>query len=91
MIFSDILKDRGKFSAEWMLVILKTSNTHIQWALEPINCVLNFFDGDIGITPMGSIKIGKITIQRKSGDRGRDTANMLLFKINPDLLIKEKE
>jgi hypothetical protein len=44
-------------------------------------------DGDVKISPRGSLYIGKITMQRKGGDRGRPTANMLQFKINPiDLL-----
>jgi DNA-cytosine methyltransferase len=89
LIISDILKGRGKFSAEWMLVILKLQdNKAIQWALEPINKVLNHFgDGEIVITSQGNFKIGNITIQRKGGDNGRETANMLQFKINPAELI----
>jgi hypothetical protein len=42
-----------------------------------------FGGGDIRITNQGSLKIGKIGMQRKGGDNGRDTANMLQFKINP--------
>jgi hypothetical protein len=89
LIISDILKGRGQFSAEWMLVILKLQdNKAIQWALEPINKVLNHFgDGEIVITSQGNFKIGNITIQRKGGDNGRETANMLQFKINPAELI----
>ena len=88
LIVSDILKGRGKFSAEWMLVVLKMKDKEIKWALKPMNFVLNFYgNGNIAITKQGSIKIGKITIQRKGGDGGRDTAKMLQFKINPCLLI----
>ncbi|RLA06785.1 MAG: type II restriction endonuclease [Gammaproteobacteria bacterium] len=84
LIVSDILKGRGKFAAEWMLVILKIQDEKIKWALKPINFVLNHFgNGEIKITPRGSFKIGRITMQRKGGDGGRDTANMLQFKINP--------
>lgn len=85
LIVSDILKGRGKFSAEWMLVILKLKDINtIDWALEPINKVLNHFgNGKVSMSPRGSFKIGNITIQRKGGDNGRDTANMLQFKINP--------
>jgi hypothetical protein len=93
LIVNDILKGRGRLSAEWMLVILKLKETDtIQWALEPINKVLNHFgNGEIFITPRGSFKIGNITIQRKGGDNGRETANMLQFKINPAELIDKKE
>jgi len=87
LIISDILKGRGQFAAEWMLVILKLDE-EIKWSLKPINYVLNYFgNGDISITPRGSICIGKITVQRKGGDNGRKTANMLQFKINPAELI----
>ncbi len=89
LIVNDILKGRGKLSAEWMLVILKLKDAEkIQWALEPMNKVLNYFgNGEVKITPRGSFKIGNITIQRKGGDNGRETANMLQFKINPAELI----
>jgi DNA-cytosine methyltransferase len=91
LIISDILKGRGKFSAEWMLVILRLKDKKdIQWALEPINKVLNHFgNGEVLITPRGSFKIGKITVQRKGGDNGRESANMLQFKINPAELISK--
>lgn len=93
LIISDILKGRGKLAAEWMLVILKIQGEEIKWALKPINFVLNYFgNGNVSITPRGSFKIGKITIQRKGGDGGRPTANMLQFKINPcELLDKKKK
>lgn len=40
-------------------------------------------DGEIEITKRGSLKIGNIKMQRKGGDNGEDTANMLQFKFNP--------
>jgi hypothetical protein len=84
LIISDILKGRGEFVAEWMLVILKIPNKEIKWSLKNINIILNYFgNGDIEITSRGSFKIGKITMQRKGGDAGRKTANMLQFKVNP--------
>lgn len=83
LIVSDILKGRGQFSAEWMLVIQRSA-TSSRWVLKPMNYCLNFFgNGEISISPRGTIKIGRITMQRKGGDGGRDTANMLQFKINP--------
>jgi len=49
LIISDISKGREKLSAEWMLVILKLKDRDdIQWALEPVNRVLNHFgNGDV--------------------------------------------
>lgn len=92
LIVNDILKGRGKFSAEWMLVILKLKDTDvINWALEPMNKILNHFgNGEILITSRGSFKIGNITIQRKGGDNGRESANMLQFKINPAEIINKE-
>ena len=83
LIVSDILKGRGKFSAEWMLVAQKTED-EARWILRPINYCLNFFgNGKVEITKRGNFKIGRITMQRKGGDAGRKTAQMLQFKINP--------
>ena len=48
------------------------------------NVVINHFgNGDVVITKQGNIKIENITMQRKGGDGGRKTAQMLQFKINP--------
>ncbi len=83
LIISDILRGRGKFAAEWMLVILK-ANKNSLWTLKPMNIAVNHFSqGDVIITKRGNFTIGKITMQRKGGDGGRITANMLQFKINP--------
>ncbi len=83
LVVSDILKGRGKFSAGWMLVAL-ISNSGTRWVLKSINHAMNIFANDeVKITPHGSLKIGKITMQRKGGDAGRPTSNMLQFKINP--------
>lgn len=83
LIVSDILKGRGQFSAEWMLVVQKVEKDS-RWILKPMNFCLNYFGNDsVMITKQGNFKIGKITMQRKGGDGGRDTAKMLQFKINP--------
>lgn len=82
LITSDIIRGRGRFSAEWVLVVRKTANT--EWALKNINQVIQHYSfGDVRISPRGSILIGKITMQRKGGDGGRETAKMLQFKIDP--------
>jgi hypothetical protein len=83
LIVSDILKGRGKFAAEWMLVAQKT-HEDARWILKPMNYCMNYFgNGEVEITARGNFKIGKITMQRKGGDGGRETAKMLQFKINP--------
>ncbi|GAA8377305.1 hypothetical protein Hpkin27_12400 [Helicobacter pylori] len=88
LIVSDILKGRGEFSAEWVLVIQKI-DLNMKWALKNINEVMQhyFDDGIVEISKKGSLKIGRITIQRKGGDNGRESANMLQFKIDPTELL----
>ncbi|SUX27352.1 R.HinP1I restriction endonuclease [Campylobacter upsaliensis] len=87
LILNDILKGRGQFASEWFLVILKLENK-IEWVLKPINEVINFYGGEVMFSPQGSLKIGKVTMQRKGGDDGRESAKMLQFKIDPTLLLK---
>lgn len=83
IIVTDILKGRGRMAAEWMLVAQKIG-VNARWVLKPMNEVMNFFGGgEVTMSPRGSIYIGRITVQRKGGDGGRLTANMLQFKINP--------
>ena len=83
LIVSDILKGRGKFAAEWMLVAQKVAQ-NARWVLKPMNICMNHYgNGDILITKKGNFRIGRITMQRKGGDGGRPTARMLQFKINP--------
>ncbi len=83
LIVADILKGRGQFAAEWTLVAQKL-NTNSRWVLKPMNFCMNYFgNGNIEITKRGNFKIGRITMQRKGGDGGRNTANMLQFKLNP--------
>ncbi len=89
LIISDLLKGRGEFSADWVLVVLKINNEST-WVLKSINEAMNVFgSGDVRITERGSLRIGKILMQRKGGDNGRDTAKMLQFKINPVELFRD--
>lgn len=83
MIISDIIRGRGRFAAEWMLVIHKHQG--YSWKLISINEAINHYVGDhkVEYTPNGGIRLGKITMQRKGGDNGKKTANQLQFKANP--------
>ena len=83
LILLDIVKGRGKFAAEWILVAQKYENI-FRWTLKPINVAINHYsEGEVLITSRGSLKLGRVTMQRKGGDAGRDTANMLQFKVDP--------
>lgn len=88
LIASDILKGRGRFAAEWMLVIRRVNSSE-DWVLKPINECINYYcNGDVCITAKGNFKIANIGMQRKGGDRGRDSAKMLQFKIDPTCLFE---
>ncbi len=83
LIVSDIIKGRGGLSAEWILVTRKDTNNNdtIDWILKDINTALNFYaQGEVAITPRGSLKIGRITMQRKGGT---PDPTSLQFKMNP--------
>jgi hypothetical protein len=85
-IVSDLFRGDGEFSAGWMMVALK-STVKPRWVLRRIDYTIKYFsEGPIEITKAGNLKIGRITMQRKGGDGGRETANMLQFKVNPALL-----
>lgn len=91
LVLCDIFKGRGKYTAEWMLVYRKLSSGEIldSWVLKAINEVINFYgQGEVLLTKKGNLKIGQVVIQKKGGDAGKDTANMLQFKFDPCLLFE---
>jgi hypothetical protein len=89
-IVADLFQGDGIHSAGWVMVALKSTDKP-RWALRTSADTIKFFgEGKVEITSRGSFKIGRITMQRKGGDGGRDTAKMLQFKINPALLFDAK-
>jgi len=83
LIISDIIKGRGGLCAEWMLVTQKDTHKQdtIEWVLKDINTTINFYaQGDVILSPRGSLKIGRITMQRKGGT---PDPTSLQFKMNP--------
>ena len=85
LIICDILKGRGGFSSEWILVTEThpetACNCHPKWILRDINYAINHYSqGDVILAPRGSLNIGKITMQRKGGT---PDPNSLQFKIHP--------
>jgi hypothetical protein len=88
-IVSDLFAGDGPHAAGWLLVTCRGDTTGARRSvLLPTAEAATFFGtGEVAITPAGSLRIGRITMQRKGGDNGRDTARMLQFKIDPaDLL-----
>jgi len=81
LVISDILRGRGSLSAEWFLVTRKNKDNSLDWILKDINSVVNFYaKGGVSVTPRGSLKIGRVTMQRKGGT---PDPTSLQFKINP--------
>lgn len=89
-IVSNLFSGDGAHAAGWMMVALKSSATP-RWVLRKDDYAIKFFsEGKVELTRNGNLKIGRITVQRKGGDGGRETAKMLQFKINPALLFEGK-
>lgn len=86
MIISDVIRGRGRFAAEWTLVV--NTSAGYNWKLMAVNEAIGIYAGDMKaeFTKQGNIRLGNIKIQRKGGDNGADTANMLQFKSNPMIL-----
>lgn len=90
MIVSDLIEGDGRDSAKWFLVAWKNADKPT-WTLRSTTDTIKFFsEGLVAITRAGNLKIGRITMQRKGGDGGRETAKMLQFKLNPTQLFSAK-
>ena len=89
-IVSDLIAGDGVHAAGWIMVAFKaTENT--RWTLKSTDSAAAFFgEGKVTVTRAGNLKIGRVTMQRKGGDAGRETAKMLQFKINPVQLFDSK-
>ncbi len=97
-IISDLFAGDGDHAAGWFLVTARshedgdTTPASQQSVLVSTKEAAAFFGhGDVAITPAGSLRIGRITMQRKGGDNGRTSAQMLQFKIDPTDLFARKE
>lgn len=90
LVISDILKGRGGLSANWMLVTrYNNKEKSTAWTLKDINVVMNFFgEGDVIVSPRGSLYIGRITMQRKGGT---PDPTKLQFKFKPCELFEMEE
>jgi hypothetical protein len=89
-IVSDLFAGDGAHAAGWVMVAFKaTENT--KWVIRSSADTIRFFsEGKVEVTRAGNLKIGRVTMQRKGGDGGRETAKMLQFKINPVQLFDAK-
>ncbi len=89
-IVSDLLSGDGIHAAGWLMVAHKVTDKP-KWVIRSAADAIKFYSaGPVELTKAGNLKIGRITMQRKGGDNGRDTAKMLQFKINPVQLFDAK-
>lgn len=89
-IVSDLLAGDGLHAANWMMVAHKATDKP-KWVIRSSADAIKFYSaGPVELTKAGNLKIGRITMQRKGGDNGRETAKMLQFKINPVQLFDAK-
>ncbi|MFM9963273.1 MAG: type II restriction endonuclease [Planctomycetaceae bacterium] len=89
-IVSDLLAGDGIHAANWMMVAHKATEKP-KWVIRSSADAIKFYsEGPVELTKAGNLKIGRITLQRKGGDNGRETAKMLQFKINPVQLFDAK-
>ena len=81
-IMRDILKGEPPKQTDWIL-ITQIHEEETRWTLRSIDNAFEILSGEFDTSRRGNIKLGSITIQRKGGDGGRETAQMLQFKIRP--------
>lgn len=90
-IVSDLIAGDGDHAANWFMVTQKATNKP-RWIIRPTPQVVKFFsEGPVQMTRAGNLKIGRVSMQRKGGDNGRDTAKMLQFKMNPALIFPDNK
>ena len=82
-IINDVLCGADSLHADFLLVIRKDGNNIAESHMAIMENVLKHYNGDVTITKRGNLKMGKITIQRKGGNGGGPTAQMLQFKFSP--------
>ena len=89
LVVSDILGGLGQLAADRFLVTRKTGKDLVDWILRDIDMVCKFYaEGGVKMSPRGSLRIGRITVQRKGGT---PDPTSLQFKINPLHLFEEEE
>jgi len=89
-IISDLLKGSDEYSADYFMVVWKKPGEELKWVIKDIESVVDFYGaGEVEISKRGSLNIGRVGMQRKGGDGGRPSAQMLQFKIDPLALFRQ--
>ena len=90
-IVTDLIAGGDGFGkADWFMVALK-DRERPRWKMISTAEAIRFFgEGRVELSSGGNLRIGRITMQRKGGDGGRETAKMLQFKLNPAAIFDTK-
>lgn len=85
-IFEMVFRGEGDNAPKWLLVVkYNDKKVIIDSKIITIDEAIKYYsEGEITMTKRGVIQIGRITLQRKGGDAGRKTAQMLQFKFSPN-------
>jgi len=80
-----------------VFIVIKRDGDEVHYYVLPTKDVLNVYStGDVAITPRGSLRIGKVVLQRKGGNHRTNggwtdvVASQLQFKIKPSECIKNR-
>jgi hypothetical protein len=85
-IIADLIRGEGTNKADFFMVAWKPGTEKSYTIIRSDEAIRFFSEGTVEVTRSGNLKIGRVTMQRKGGDGGRETAKMLQFKLNPALL-----
>tara|TARA_Y100000590_G_scaffold450464_1_gene590181 strand:+ start:975 stop:1742 length:768 start_codon:yes stop_codon:yes gene_type:complete len=85
-IFEMVFRGEGDFSPKFLLVVKYNDKKEIidSKIVTMDEAIKYYSEGEMTITKNGNIDIGRIHLQRKGGDNGRKTAQMLQFKFSPN-------
>jgi hypothetical protein len=81
-VVSDLLAGREPDKAKFLLCVSASDATSRVLPME--QAVGHYSSGPVVLTPRGSLQIGRITMQRKGGDSGAESAKNLQFKFDPN-------
>lgn len=67
------------------ICMIKSDGINVKYKVFSIKDAITFYKGDCkaSVSKRGTIHLGKLTIQRKGGDKGADTAKQLQIKFDP--------
>jgi hypothetical protein len=86
-VISELIRGRNQLYPPDFFMVYDYNNNFAR--IVPIEDTIRVFAlGEVLVTKRGNIQISNsITLQRKGGDKGKDSANQLQFKMNPSIVM----